>query len=301
VRVIWHRSMYDGVNDSLHIVAYSIWRRIDDEASPTSPTGGSQYRDAQDDLWDFVATLPAVGFAQYAMVVPTLYDSTVLNGNHWSTFRVSAHTTNGMVFFSSADSGYSVDNLAPHPPLDFAATHGTGGVDLSWGIPADPDIRHFVIHRSAQQNFIPSNQTLLATTPETHMHDTRITGMTMVYYKVAAVDSSGNIGTFSNEIGLLLTGTTTGKPLPTEFALHQNFPNPFNPETKIQFDIPRTSHVRIAVFDIQGREIAGLVDGWQPAGIFTVRWSPRENATGVYFCRMSAGSFTSVIKLVYIR
>jgi hypothetical protein len=76
--------------------------------------------------------------------------------------------------------------------------------------------------------------------------------------------------------------------IPQVYALHQNFPNPFNPSTRIRFDVPAASTVRIAVFDVTGREVASLVQGDYAPGTYTTTFDAGRLASGVYFYRMMA-------------
>ncbi|MBI4430060.1 MAG: T9SS type A sorting domain-containing protein [Ignavibacteriales bacterium] len=75
--------------------------------------------------------------------------------------------------------------------------------------------------------------------------------------------------------------------LPTEFSLSQNFPNPFNPNTVIRYQIPSLSAVRLKIFDVLGREVATLVNEEQPAGVYQAEWDARVSS-GVYFYRLEA-------------
>ena len=70
--------------------------------------------------------------------------------------------------------------------------------------------------------------------------------------------------------------------IPKEFALYQNFPNPFNPSTEIKFDLPKQSEVLIAVYDMLGREVARLVDGEIKAGSHAIKWNALNQTTGIY-------------------
>lgn len=76
---------------------------------------------------------------------------------------------------------------------------------------------------------------------------------------------------------------------PTEFALSHNYPNPFNPSTMISFQLPESSLVRLSVFDVQGREVARLVDGSLPAGTHAVQFSASNLPSGLYVYTLSAG------------
>ena len=87
---------------------------------------------------------------------------------------------------------------------------------------------------------------------------------------------------------------------PGEFALLQNYPNPFNSKTVISFAIPRTEHVKIVLFDILGREIAVLANGPYAPGVHKITWEANSSASGIYFYRMTAGSFSQMRKLAIL-
>jgi hypothetical protein len=90
--------------------------------------------------------------------------------------------------------------------------------------------------------------------------------------------------------------------LPTSPELSQNYPNPFNPSTRIPFSIPAASRVTIEVFNILGQKVATLTDqNYSTAGKYVVTWNPARVASGVYLCRMIAGSHKQTIKMVLIR
>jgi hypothetical protein len=93
---------------------------------------------------------------------------------------------------------------------------------------------------------------------------------------------------------------------PVRYELQQNYPNPFNPSTVISYRLPSDSDVRLAVYDLLGREVATLVNERQPAGQHTVRFpaggvGARELASGVYVVRLQAGSFVAVKRMVFVK
>ncbi len=87
--------------------------------------------------------------------------------------------------------------------------------------------------------------------------------------------------------------------VPTEFALSQNFPNPFNPTTSIEFVVDTAQEVRLSVFDILGREIAVLENGLKAAGTYTVNFDATDLASGTYFYRLE-GENTTVVKTMLL-
>ncbi len=100
----------------------------------------------------------------------------------------------------------------------------------------------------------------------------------------------------------LITGVRDDRgEVPTSFSLFQNYPNPFNPVTTIRYAIPKRSFVRLAVYDILGREIVRLVDGLEEPGYKTARFSGKGLASGMYFYRLSAGNFIETMKLLLVK
>ena len=89
--------------------------------------------------------------------------------------------------------------------------------------------------------------------------------------------------------------------VPLQFSLYQNFPNPFNPSTTIKFELPKSSHVSLAVYDILGRELSLLVNERRNAGGYEVKFDGSNLASGVYFYRLEAGDFVQTKKLLILR
>ena len=89
--------------------------------------------------------------------------------------------------------------------------------------------------------------------------------------------------------------------IPKVFTLSQNYPNPFNPSTVIRYQLPVSEHVRIKVYDIRGQEVATLFDGVQEAGYRSIEWNGSGNASGVYFYKLEAGSFTDTKKMLMMK
>lgn len=89
--------------------------------------------------------------------------------------------------------------------------------------------------------------------------------------------------------------------VPMEFGLSQNYPNPFNPSTTIQFSLAAKSRATLKIFDLLGREVATLLDEEKLAGTFAVAWNAARFSSGVYFCRLTAGDFVQIRKLVLMK
>jgi hypothetical protein len=93
---------------------------------------------------------------------------------------------------------------------------------------------------------------------------------------------------------------------PTEFALLQNFPNPFNPETTIQYNLSESADVSLHIYNVVGQVVRTLVAERQPAGRYRVQWSGTDDrgvpvSSGIYFYQISAGKFQDVRKLMLLK
>ena len=88
---------------------------------------------------------------------------------------------------------------------------------------------------------------------------------------------------------------------PTAFSLEQNFPNPFNGFSIFGFRIAESGLVRLAVYDLLGREVAVLVNEWKTRGSYRVTFDAKGMASGIYFYRLTAGDFAQSRKLVLLK
>ncbi len=128
-----------------------------------------------------------------------------------------------------------------------------------------------------------------------------INGATNVYTNVPVNQNATII-----ENGALLSVNNYNSEAPTNFSLRQNFPNPFNPSTKIRFEIPKQSQVKLSVFDITGRLIETLMDEPLGTGNYELQWNGQRFSSGVYFYRLIVSSnegktFTETKKMLMIK
>jgi hypothetical protein len=98
----------------------------------------------------------------------------------------------------------------------------------------------------------------------------------------------------------------SGAAPPKEFRLAQNHPNPFNPETRIRYELPEAVHARLTIYDILGREVVTVLDEEKPAGRHSLVWNSRDAdgqrvSSGLYFYRLRAGSFMAVRKMLLVQ
>ncbi len=93
---------------------------------------------------------------------------------------------------------------------------------------------------------------------------------------------------------------------PKDYQLYNNFPNPFNPSTKIAFDLPKASHVKLVIYDIVGREVAQVADADYPAGYTELTWNGINKngvtvSSGVYLYRISTDKWSNVKKMMMLK
>ena len=112
-----------------------------------------------------------------------------------------------------------------------------------------------------------------------------------------------SFGTFTvGRLGGLTLVDNAPSDIPKEYGLAQNYPNPFNPSTKIYYQLPKASQVSLVVYNVLGQQVATLVDRLQEPGSYTVTFSIQNGrASGVYFYRLTAGSFVSVKKMLLVK
>ncbi|MBP9094969.1 MAG: T9SS type A sorting domain-containing protein [Ignavibacteria bacterium] len=126
---------------------------------------------------------------------------------------------------------------------------------------------------------------------------------TNYYWRVRPMLNSG-LGLYSDGWGFHTRTTgiqeTSGN-IPTEYKLYNNYPNPFNPSTKIKFDLPQNSYVKINVFDITGRIISELANTNLQAGSYETEFNGVNASSGIYYYRIEAGNFVETKKMILIK
>lgn len=115
------------------------------------------------------------------------------------------------------------------------------------------------------------------------------------YVELPIMNNSGD------KFDLVFKEDENGNNSPVSFSLSQNFPNPFNPSTMIQYSIPEAQNVELKVYDLLGREVQTLVNTVQNPGSYNVMFNAQNLSSGVYFYRLTAGSYTDVKKMTLIK
>jgi hypothetical protein len=318
VQVEWTASYLDTF-PTYEVEEYTIWRRVPGPAALTGAQAemlarggivragdGSVLRTSvfgtRAVYWEQVAAQPARGLPGYSCVTATTSDS-LAGSNPYTAFMVMAERPGGTPYWmSAADSGYSVDNLAPAPPAPFTGSYANGTAYLQWGQSTAADFTEFRLHRGHGAGFVPGASNLVATQATTGYVDAA--GQPF-YYKLCAVDIHGNASPCAT---LLPAGAldVPGTELPRELALSAPAPNPLRGSTTLRLALPRETVVTLAVFDQQGRRVRTLLAGPQAAGEYAVTWDGRDDggravASGIYFVRGTAEGRAFTRRVVAMR
>jgi hypothetical protein len=101
----------------------------------------------------------------------------------------------------------------------------------------------------------------------------------------------------NNVIGI----STIGNEVPTDFYLYQNFPNPFNPNTNIRFDISLSGNVKLKIFDITGKEVTELINAEYAPGKYNYDFNAGNLASGIYFYKLETPGYVSIRKMILVK
>ena len=103
---------------------------------------------------------------------------------------------------------------------------------------------------------------------------------------------------FDGDLSTLLSIKQISSTVPNEFHLKQNYPNPFNPTTIIEFDVQKAGQVTLEVYNLQGQKVAALINERMNPGTYKAVFNGRSLASGIYFYKLKAETFTSVKKMI---
>jgi hypothetical protein len=172
---------------------------------------------------------------------------------------------------------------------------------LSWTASPDLDVVRYDIYRD--YNWIASTEATVFRDPDVFI--TEENDPYEAAYYVQAVDAVNLVSDPSNCVlvqynSLYKKGTPVAE-LPHEFSLAQNYPNPFNPRTRISYALPEPGIVHLTVCDNLGRDVATLVNDYKEAGYYQANFDASGFSSGMYFCKMQAGKFNAVKKMMLMK
>lgn len=187
--------------------------------------------------------------------------------------------------------------------MNFDVVADGDAVLVTWSTASETNNDHFIIERRTAQSWQRISDNIAgagnsATQRNYRYRDTRVDAGTLYEYRLLAVDVNG----IAEVVGTRRISYSTMSPATiTEFQLYNNYPNPFNPATNISFDVAEAGRVRLEVFDVTGRTVALLTDGYRAVGHHSVSFDAAGLPSGVYLYRLTADGFSDMKKMILLK
>jgi len=201
----------------------------------------------------------------------------------------------------------------PQPPTLTLTGNWGQNPTLSWTNSGETDLHHHVLKIDYVWNAGGTTTRYVDPAPNPYVDQMIFRdkfGDLIAYYHVKAVDNIGSQSVYSNQVST--AGHSNWKNSPSnntndeiaEYSLFANYPNPFNPTTRISYSLKEEGLVTLKVYDVLGKEVATLVNEDKPAGFYEVEFDASTLGglpSGIYFYKMQAGKFTAVNKMMLLR
>jgi subtilisin family serine protease len=185
------------------------------------------------------------------------------------------------------------------PPRDLTASVTGREVELRWRPPAESAPR---VHLDALRDYsVWRDGARMGSTADTAFTDASVPDGDYVYRITTRYDGGESEPSDSVSVHVPASAADAHGGMPQEFALEPCRPNPFNPSTVVEFDVPHAARVRVAVFDVLGRHVTDLVEATVPAGHHSVHWDCSSCSSGLYWVVMQSDGFHAVMKAILIR
>jgi hypothetical protein len=210
-------------------------------------------------------------------------------------------------YHGELDDGYAVieetDIIIAVCIISFTGIDSARVALLKWDTDIEINIKSFIIYKSLDKNGRYNKiATINAEGSGTYTYvDTLVDGGYAYWYKLFTVNEK-NEEMFDT---LYSAGPISVKirKYPKYFFLKQNLPNPFSKVTSIEYGLPKTTHVRIEVYNVAGQRVVLLLDKKQEPGFYTIKWEGKDNkgkevSTGIYFYRLKTKEFISTKKFL---
>lgn len=205
---------------------------------------------------------------------------------------------------NGSQGNFSVFQLKYEDPIpveliSFTAQAIDNKVKLNWSTATELNNQGFEIQRkisSATNNnweaiaFVPGFGTV--TEPKSYSYTDEVEPGSYAY-RLKQIDFDGSF-TYSNEIEVNVN-------IPNEFVLEQNFPNPFNPSTRINYTLAEPAFVQLVILNNLGEQVSTIVNEYQLEGKYSIDFNAQDLSSGIYFYKLTAGNFVSIKKMTLIR
>lgn len=223
-------------------------------------------------------------------------ETVILPDNQTNTARIKVEAV-GNIFFDISNVNFTIAAAIPVELASFTATSIDEGVLLNWITATEINNAGFTIERGidgenfSEIGFVGGKGTTTEPTVYSYLDNSAKQGT--YYYRLKQTDYDG---TFK-----YLDVVNVSVDLPTKFALGQNYPNPLNPSTVISWQSPVSSYQTLKIYDILGNEVATLVDEYREAGSYYVEFDASDLPSGIYYYKLTAGSFSDVKKMMVVK
>jgi hypothetical protein len=191
-------------------------------------------------------------------------------------------------------------DIVPVELLAFTASVKNSEVQILWSTASELNNMGFEIERSINNinnfvtvGFVNGKGSSAEINYYSFFDNPQLSGVNQIYYRLKQVDFDGTFS-YSDVVSVNFD-------VPAEFVLSQNFPNPFNPSTRISYFVSQESFVSIKVYDFLGREVKTLVGENLPIGSYDVVFDVSNLPSGTYFCTMIAENFSETKKMIVLK
>ncbi len=179
----------------------------------------------------------------------------------------------------------------------FSAIAGDNSVTLNWSTATETNNDHFIVMRDGSPVAVVRGAGTSSTTINYSWVDSRVNNGTTYNYALVAVDMNGG----RSELSTASATPSINAVTVTEYALHTNYPNPFNPTTEIVYDMKDAGVVSLKVYNLLGQAVASLVNGNVNAGRHTVRFDAAGLTSGLYIYKMETNGFSAQGKMMLMK
>jgi endonuclease/exonuclease/phosphatase family metal-dependent hydrolase len=259
-----------------------------------------------DDRFDMILMSQTIMDNGGITFVPGSYTAYGNDGNHYNdSINRSPNTAVGQTIADAIH--YSSDhipvyvNLSFDTPLpvelvSFTGTRAGEAVNLKWQTATEINNMGFEIERSQNASFwskigfVEGNNT--TNSPKYYSFVEKTRAKEKLYYRLKQIDNDGT-SEYSNVVEV-------AEVMPQNFILSQNFPNPFNPTTTIEYSIPEQGYVTLKVYDMTGSEVANLVEGVMESGFYSINFAALNIAGGNYLYKLVWNNSVIVKKMLYL-
>ena len=233
------------------------------------------------------------------------FNNLALNTNYYFTiFPYNGNDTlRNYKLYPLTRTNDTTGSVVPVELTSFTASKENNLVTLNWQTATELNNNGFYIERGSERDaegniifnrlgFVKGNGS--STISHSYSFTDKLNSMGKYYYRLKQIDNNGTFK-YSNDVEVNYTQYIKG------YSLEQNYPNPFNPSTTINFTLAQSGQMTLKVYDLLGREVKTLVNGFITAGNHSVQLNGNDLVSGVYIYKITAGSFSATKKLTLLK